>query len=667
MADIRYNNSFSLAGGFNITNAEPIDSRMYVADIQHIYSDDNWVKVKPYPGLIVSAPDGEVRICINSDYKLESSWKKIGGGNVSVSTFEDAKSLATEDNLGQVIFVSSESVAYIVTGENILMKLATSTAGDIDNIVATLQSDVQNLQKTVSSEEDGLIKKVADNSKAIEELNKIDHDAYITADTVLENKLTGEINKKLDSSIFDEKIDEIEESLGNKAEQTTVNELTTTVNGLVNNKVDKVDGERLMTDAEGTKLAGIAEGAQVNIIEKIKVNGEELIVANADKSVEITIPEASVKGITSKDGQILTLSEDGKLDTTLSIAYVKATESENAVLRLQGVDGKVISSIDATEFIKDGMIQSVTLDGPNNEETGTKYLVITWNTDAGKDITRLDVSELFNPYTAGNGINLNSGEFSIKLKAGEQYIDVDAEGLKTTQALWDKVTELDNNVLSSANGTAKELADAAEANAKKYADDEIVKAVEVLEDVDTELGNRIKSIEDTLTEKESKWDIAEQNAKDYADENFVTKEGFNEFEAEYEEKLNNIAEGAQVNVIESVSVNGIEANINENKVASIEIKANDIELGTSITNGEEEKYSADTKISSVLQGIQDSISNAITSAFEKVEAGDGVDITEVANNKQTISVKVSNDEGNLLKVNENGLFVAMYYDGDDAE
>ena len=77
MADIRYPNSFGKAGGFNITNNEPVDSRMYVNDISHIYMDENWTKVKPYPGLIVSDPNGNVRICIDTDYTKESSWKKI--------------------------------------------------------------------------------------------------------------------------------------------------------------------------------------------------------------------------------------------------------------------------------------------------------------------------------------------------------------------------------------------------------------------------------------------------------------------------------------------------------------------------------------------------------------------------------------------------------------
>ena len=72
MADIRFDNMFWSPGGFNIQSGEPIDSRMYVADITHIYSAENWKKVKPYPGLIVSAPNGEVRICVNADYRAKT-------------------------------------------------------------------------------------------------------------------------------------------------------------------------------------------------------------------------------------------------------------------------------------------------------------------------------------------------------------------------------------------------------------------------------------------------------------------------------------------------------------------------------------------------------------------------------------------------------------------
>lgn len=60
-------------------------------------------------------------------------------------------------------------------------------------------------------------------------------------------------------------------------------------------KVDKVEGSRLMTTAEGTKLAGIAEGAQVNVIEKIKVNGVEQTVT--EKAVDVSVPTGALASL----------------------------------------------------------------------------------------------------------------------------------------------------------------------------------------------------------------------------------------------------------------------------------------------------------------------------------------------------------------------------------
>lgn len=57
---------YSFGDGFNIQNSSPIDSRTYVNNITDIYDDANWTKagVKPYPGLIVSAPSGDVKIYV---------------------------------------------------------------------------------------------------------------------------------------------------------------------------------------------------------------------------------------------------------------------------------------------------------------------------------------------------------------------------------------------------------------------------------------------------------------------------------------------------------------------------------------------------------------------------------------------------------------------------
>ncbi|MBR0543528.1 MAG: hypothetical protein IIW98_03615, partial [Bacteroidaceae bacterium] len=222
-------------------------------------------------------------------------------------------------------------------------------------------------------------------------------------------------------------------------------ELATAIEG----KVAKEDGKRLMTDDEGTKLAGVAEGAQVNVIEVVKVNGQALSVAAGDKSVDVIVPTAPVQGVAAEE-KVLSLDGD-KLKTTLTLAYVPATETDKAVLRLQGKDGAVVSSIDATAFVKDGMLEGAKLEGPKDGESGEKYLVLTFNTAAGKEDIRMDVSGLLDYYTAGDGLALDGKTFAIKLDAtAESYLKVTTNGIAVADALWTKVDEKDSAVLTSA-------------------------------------------------------------------------------------------------------------------------------------------------------------------------------------------------------------------------
>ena len=55
--------------------------------------------------------------------------------------------------------------------------------------------------------------------------------------------------------------------------QTLITGLGGTLLEVLGTKVDKVEGSRLMTDTEGTKLAGIAAGAEVNVIDRVTFNG----------------------------------------------------------------------------------------------------------------------------------------------------------------------------------------------------------------------------------------------------------------------------------------------------------------------------------------------------------------------------------------------------------
>lgn len=69
-----------------------------------------------------------------------------------------------------------------------------------------------------------------------------------------------------------------------------------TLQASIDNKVDKVTGKGLSTNDytndDQTKLAGIAAGAQVNVIEAVKVNGVALDISG--KAVDVTVPTGAL-------------------------------------------------------------------------------------------------------------------------------------------------------------------------------------------------------------------------------------------------------------------------------------------------------------------------------------------------------------------------------------
>lgn len=66
----------------------------------------------------------------------------------------------------------------------------------------------------------------------------------------------------------------------------------------IGQKVDKVVGSRLMTEEEGTKLNGIAAGAQVNVIDAVEET--ELAIASEGKKLSIkAVPQEKVTGLSA--------------------------------------------------------------------------------------------------------------------------------------------------------------------------------------------------------------------------------------------------------------------------------------------------------------------------------------------------------------------------------
>ena len=109
------------------------------------------------------------------------------------------------------------------------------------------------------------------------------------------------------------------------------------------------------------------------------------------------------------------------------------------------------TQIDATAFIKDGMVDNARYDEQ------TKMIVITFNTDAGKEPISVDVAALFNQYTAGTGLILDDAEFSVDTTVIAQKSDLepyalsaDVDSRLTAKA---DLTSIGNGTLTIKQGT----------------------------------------------------------------------------------------------------------------------------------------------------------------------------------------------------------------------
>lgn len=113
---------------------------------------------------------------------------------------------------------------------------------------------------------------------------------------------------------------------GTISKSKLVTEVQTSL-GLADNSVQKETGKRLMTDEEGTKLGGIAAGAQVNVIETVKVNGVAL-TPDETKAVDVAVPTGA---LASKD-KVAETDLENTLATKIATLEGKAHEHTNKAL-----------------------------------------------------------------------------------------------------------------------------------------------------------------------------------------------------------------------------------------------------------------------------------------------------------------------------------------------
>lgn len=189
------------------------------------------------------------------------------------------------------------------------------------------------------------------------------------------------------------------------------------------------------------------------------------VAAAANKGIEIggtaQTPTVGIKLDSTQGNVTLSLGANGlKAEDTTALRDIKGQNfikkngtnveghlnltynTETKKINLEGFDSSVIASIDATAFIKDGMINTVELvTDPESHDPGT-YLVITFNTDAGKDAIYLDVSSLIDVYEGHNGIKVTGKDIHLIIDpTSEAYLSLSDNGIKL-KGINSKITEV---------------------------------------------------------------------------------------------------------------------------------------------------------------------------------------------------------------------------------
>lgn len=233
----------------------------------------------------------------------------------------------------------------------------------------------------------------------------------------------------------------------------------TSMAAFLNKKVDKISGKGLSTNdyttTEKNKLSGIESGAEVNIIESVKVNGTALTIT--DKAVDITVPAATVTGVDSTD-KFLSLSNKN-VKSEIGLIYNKTSKK----IQLTGKGSSVVAEIDATSFIKDGMLDSAELvKNPAGQAAGT-YLKLAFNTDAGVEDIFVNVTELIDVYTGGTGITISGKAISVNKSTVDGWIDTKIDAIDAT------TVDLTTGYATAASYTAPAAGDSVQSAISKLA------------------------------------------------------------------------------------------------------------------------------------------------------------------------------------------------------
>lgn len=187
--------------------------------------------------------------------------------------------------------------------------------------------------------------------------------------------------------------------------------------------VDAVeDANGIVTGATNVVTAGAVAEKIASLDKEDTAVATKYVSSVSEADGIITVGRTNLVNANDK---VLATNDTGNLTSTLDLTY----DSSAKTITLAGIGGAEIAKIDATDFVKDGMLESVTL----VEIDSKTYIHFVWNTDAGKTELDLDVTKLIDTYTAGDGLALDDHKFSVNVnETDNEFLEVTSAGVRVT-------------------------------------------------------------------------------------------------------------------------------------------------------------------------------------------------------------------------------------------
>lgn len=212
----------------------------------------------------------------------------------------------------------------------------------------------------------------------------------MSAETVLHDEILAEEARALaaESALTDALNDEITRSTAKDASHDAeISGLTTSLQNEINRAVGAENSLRndLNDEVSARTSADSAMVQKITALEVGKANKSD-VYTKAESDNKYATKEY-VSGNTYTKAEIATMMADkaDKLNAVSTALY----NSQNKTIDFKNIYGNVIASVDARDFIKDGMVNNAYIENNN--------LVITFNTDAGLEDIVVPLTDIFDP------------------------------------------------------------------------------------------------------------------------------------------------------------------------------------------------------------------------------------------------------------------------------